>query len=122
MSQQGQQGEYEIYEVFVQKTHKDMHMHVGSVKAPSAEFALQVARENFLRRDEAISLWVVRQAVIHHAPGERFFTRSMDRSYREVKGYTENGRLWRTYREHPLPVEKEEQRVTKSEAVEEGSV
>ncbi len=47
------------YEVFKQDTPKKRHEAVGSVHAPDAELALQNARDVFVRRPSAVSLWVV---------------------------------------------------------------
>jgi ring-1,2-phenylacetyl-CoA epoxidase subunit PaaB len=99
--------EYDVFEVFVQKSHQDSHVHVGSVVAPSPDMALQTARENFLRRDPAINLWIVPRNQVYATPYEDtdFFAREMDRKYREVGGYSENGRLWKMYREQALKLD-----------------
>jgi ring-1,2-phenylacetyl-CoA epoxidase subunit PaaB len=47
------------YEVFKQDNPKKWHEAVGSVHAPDAELALQNARDVFVRRPSAVSLWVV---------------------------------------------------------------
>lgn len=47
------------YEVFKQDNPKKQHEAVGSVHAPDAELALQNARDVFVRRPSAVSLWVV---------------------------------------------------------------
>jgi ring-1,2-phenylacetyl-CoA epoxidase subunit PaaB len=47
------------YEVFKQDNPKKRHEAVGSVHAPDAELALQNARDVFVRRPSAVSLWVV---------------------------------------------------------------
>ncbi|GMA60932.1 phenylacetic acid degradation protein [Alicyclobacillus fastidiosus] len=92
---------YVPYEVFIQKSKLDYHVHVGSVLAPSPELALQLARENFLRRDTAVNIWVVRQSDIHQTPSEdhAFFAREFTRSYREVTGYSDNARRWKAFKE-----------------------
>ena len=46
------------FEVFKQDTAKKPHQAVGSVHAPDAEVALLEARNVFVRRPRAISLWV----------------------------------------------------------------
>ncbi|WP_309867461.1 phenylacetic acid degradation protein [Desmospora profundinema] len=99
--------EYDVFEVFVQKTHADSHIHVGSVVAPSPDVALHTARENFLRRDPAVNLWIVPRNHVYSTPYEDsdFFAREMDRKYREVGGYAENGRLWKMYRERAIKLE-----------------
>jgi ring-1,2-phenylacetyl-CoA epoxidase subunit PaaB len=97
---------YKVFQVFIQRTHLDPHVHVGSLIAPSPDIALQTARENFLRRDHAINIWVVPQDQITATSYDgEFFCKEMDRKYREVAGYTENGRLWRMFKERELTLE-----------------
>lgn len=95
------------FEVFVQKTHGDAHMHVGSVLAPTPDIALQLARENFLRRDAAINIWVVQQEHIHQTSYEQplFFARSFDKSYREVRGYADNAKRWKRFKQQALEID-----------------
>jgi ring-1,2-phenylacetyl-CoA epoxidase subunit PaaB len=97
--------EYEVYEVFVRKAHGDPHQHVGSLLASSPDLALLMARENFLRRDHADSIWVVPRRQVKSAEDASFLGREMDRKYREVAGYTENGRLWRMFKGKALTLE-----------------
>lgn len=52
------------YEVFKQDNPKKPHEAVGTVHAPDGELALQNARDVFVRRPSAISLWVVRADTI----------------------------------------------------------
>lgn len=47
------------YEVFKQDNPRKPHEAVGSVHAPDDELALQNARDVFVRRPSAVSLWVV---------------------------------------------------------------
>lgn len=95
-----EKSEYHIYEVFVQRTHLDHHAHVGSLLAPTADVAVQLARENFLRREQAVNLWIVpREQITAASDHDAWFGREFARSYREVGGYTENGRLWRLFKE-----------------------
>jgi ring-1,2-phenylacetyl-CoA epoxidase subunit PaaB len=51
--------QWPCYEVFKQDNPKKPHDAVGSVHAPDAELALQNARDVFVRRPSAVSLWVV---------------------------------------------------------------
>lgn len=98
--------DFDVFEIFVQETHLDSHVHVGSLVAASADLAMQVARENFLRRDDAVNLWVVpRNQITATSYESPFFSREMDRKYREVSGYTENGRLWRMFKERDMDIE-----------------
>jgi len=52
------------YEVFKQDNPRKLHEAVGSVHAPDAELALQNARDVFVRRPSAVSLWVVPASTI----------------------------------------------------------
>ena len=52
------------YEVFKQDNPRKPHEAVGSVHAPDDELALQNARDVFVRRPSAISLWVVPASAI----------------------------------------------------------
>jgi ring-1,2-phenylacetyl-CoA epoxidase subunit PaaB len=47
------------YEVFKQDSPKKPHTSVGTVHAPDAEMALLNARDVFVRRPSAVSIWVV---------------------------------------------------------------
>ena len=58
------------YEVFKQDNPKKRHEAVGSVHAPDAELALQNARDVFVRRPSAVSLWVV--------PADAIFTKTRE--------------------------------------------
>lgn len=106
MEQSEKKALFDVYEVFVQKSQAEFHTHVGSVVAPSPDHALHIARENFLRRDSGVNIWVVPQEHVYATRYEAdFFAREMDRKYREVSGYSENGRLWRMFREKAMDLE-----------------
>jgi ring-1,2-phenylacetyl-CoA epoxidase subunit PaaB len=47
------------YEVFQQERESRPHQNVGSVHAPDIEMAMQNARDVFVRRPQALNLWVV---------------------------------------------------------------
>ncbi|GMA49386.1 hypothetical protein GCM10025857_07430 [Alicyclobacillus contaminans] len=98
---------YEVYEIFVQHDALQSHHHVGSVWAASPEWAIQMARENFLRRDHAVSLWAVRRADIHATAGEDrdFFAREFDRTYREVSGYADNAQRWKRFKARAMTLD-----------------
>ncbi len=100
-------GLYDAYEVFVQYNALDHHQHVGSLLAPSADVALQLARENFLRRDKAVNLWVVKKSDIYSSAGvpAEFFAMELDRSYRRVDGYSDNARRWKAFKQRALQLE-----------------
>ncbi len=108
MEDQGKETYYGVFEVFVQYHPLEFHVHVGSVVAPSPKLALQVARENFLRRDKAINIWVVQQQDIHASSYEdnEFYTnQELDRKYRNVNGYSANAHLWKKFRNKALTIE-----------------
>ncbi|WP_091839468.1 phenylacetic acid degradation protein [Marininema halotolerans] len=108
MSEGNVQEGFGVFEVFVQKTQADFHTHVGSVVAPSPDVALMNARENFLRRDLGVNLWVVPRQCVTATPYDSegdWFAREFDRKYREAGGYPENGRLWKMYKEKVLQLE-----------------
>lgn len=99
-----------VYEVFVQKDHASPHVWVGSVDAGSPDDALLLARESFLRRDSAISIWVVRQEQVHKTDYEDrdFFARESDKQYRMLNGYNKaNAERWRKYKKNLLDLEKD---------------
>ena len=78
------------FEVFHQTKHGEPHVHVGAVHAPDAELALQYARDQFARRLECVSLWVVPSEQITsttQAEAEAWFGSATDRSYREASGF-----------------------------------
>ena len=65
MEQSEKKALFDVYEVFVQKSQAEFHTHVGSVVAPSPDHALHIARENFLRRDSGVNIWVVPQEHVY---------------------------------------------------------
>src|SRR5512139_4005699 len=81
--------QWETYEVFHQSRRGKAHEHVGSVHAPDPEMALQMARDQFARRLECVSLWVVRTKDVKRTDYQDpdFFSRSFDKSYRDPKGF-----------------------------------
>jgi ring-1,2-phenylacetyl-CoA epoxidase subunit PaaB len=46
------------------------HVHVGSLHAPDDEMAVHAARDLYTRRNEGVSIWVVRSALITAAGPE----------------------------------------------------
>ena len=56
--------EWPLWEVFIRSQHGLAHKHVGSLHAPDAEMAIKNARDVYTRRNEGISIWVVRSADI----------------------------------------------------------
>ncbi len=54
--------EWPLWEVFVRSQHGLAHKHVGSLHASDAEMAIRNARDVYTRRNEGVSIWVVRSA------------------------------------------------------------
>ena len=58
------QDEWPLFEVFVRAKAGLDHKHCGSLHAPDATLALQLARDVYTRRQEGVSVWVVRSSDI----------------------------------------------------------
>ena len=56
--------EWPLWEVFIRGQHGLNHRHVGSLHAPDAEMAINNARDVYTRRNEGVSIWVVKSAEI----------------------------------------------------------
>src|SRR5881397_3503333 len=54
--------EWPLWEIFIRSQHGLAHKHVGSLHAPDAEMAVKNARDVYTRRNEGVSIWVVRSA------------------------------------------------------------
>ena len=52
--------EWPLFEVFVRAKRGLNHVHVGSLRAADHEMALHHARDLYTRRNEGVSIWVVR--------------------------------------------------------------
>ena len=79
-----------LYEVFVRGKRGLNHVHVGSLHAPDAEMALRNARDLYTRRNEGVSIWVVKaDDVTASSPGEKdpFFAPAGDKVYRHPTFY-----------------------------------
>jgi ring-1,2-phenylacetyl-CoA epoxidase subunit PaaB len=86
----GRGGDWPLYEVFVRPKRGLNHVHVGSLHAADAEMALHNARDVYTRRNEGVSIWVVRAAdITASSPDEKdaFFAPSADKVYRHPTFY-----------------------------------
>jgi len=66
------------------------HKHVGSLHAPDAEMAVRNARDLYTRRNEGVSIWVVKSSDIvatDPAESEALFEPSEDKAYRHATFY-----------------------------------
>jgi ring-1,2-phenylacetyl-CoA epoxidase subunit PaaB len=79
-----------LYEVFVRGKRGLNHVHVGSLHAPDDTMALHNARNLYTRRNEGVSIWVVRgDAITASSPDEKdpFFAPAGDKVYRHPTFY-----------------------------------
>ena len=84
------QDEWPLWEVFVRSRAGLDHKHCGSLHAPDAPMAVTMAREVYTRRQEGVSIWVVRSEDIHASdPGDKdmYFDPMADKVYRHPTFY-----------------------------------
>lgn len=94
---------FDVYEVFAQSDPLSPHVHVFNVLASSVDMALALAEENFFRRSEVVSLWVVRRDHIHQLGfQDRDGFKKMEKPYRTTDDYKYLVDKWRHYRSHPM--------------------
>jgi ring-1,2-phenylacetyl-CoA epoxidase subunit PaaB len=83
--------QWPLYEVFIRARAGLEHKHVGSVHAVDANMALEHARDVYTRRQEGVSIWVVRSVDITASdPGdaEAWFEPARDKVYRHPTFYS----------------------------------
>ncbi len=79
-----------LYEVFLRGKRGLTHVHAGSLHAADAEMALHHARDLYTRRNEGVSIWVVRsEDIVSSGPDDKdaFFAPSGDKVYRHPTYY-----------------------------------
>jgi phenylacetate-CoA oxygenase PaaH subunit len=79
-----------IWEVFRQERKGQPFAHAGSVAAPQAEFARAYAHEQYGRRGESVSLWVVPRGAVIEVED---FVDELGRNYHRVDGYSLKAKL-----------------------------
>jgi len=82
--------DWPLYEVFVRGKRGLNHVHVGSLHAADEEMALRRARDVYTRRNEGVSIWVVRSSdIVASSPAEKdpFFAPNGDKVYRHPSFY-----------------------------------
>jgi len=80
-----------LWEIFIRSAHGLAHKHVGSLHAADGDMALENARDVYTRRNEGVSVWVVRSTdIIASRPEEResFFEPAEDKTYRHATYYS----------------------------------
>lgn len=102
MTEQSNNGFYNVYEVFSKRNDKSSFQHQFSLLAPNAELAMIMAKENFFRRDPVVDIWVVkREDVKGLTQEERLMLNRLEetKDYRETKGYGYLRKKWRQYQQ-----------------------
>ena len=83
--------EWPLWEIFVRSQNGLSHKHVGSLHAADAKMAIENARDVYARRNEGISIWVVRSADLYAsdpADKDAFFDPAKNKIYRHPTFYT----------------------------------
>jgi ring-1,2-phenylacetyl-CoA epoxidase subunit PaaB len=83
-------GQWQLWEVFTQEEQGAPHEHAGSVRATTAEHAIQNARDVYGRRGKVISMWVVPAGAISATtPSDAgpLFEPGNDKAYRHPHYY-----------------------------------
>jgi len=101
------QPDYDIFEVFSRKNARSAFTHQFSLLAPNSEMALALARDNFLRREDCVHIWVVRRSdICALSPEERIaLARMENKTYRETAGYGDVQGRWRKFAEQAAVAE-----------------
>ncbi len=79
-----------LYEVFIRSKSGLSHKHAGSVHASDDQMALGHARDVYTRRNEGVSIWVIKSSeIIASDPEEAaaFFEPAADKIYRHPTFY-----------------------------------
>lgn len=74
-----------LWEIFIRGQHGLNHRHVGSLHAADAQQAILNARDVYTRRNEGVSIWVVKSAdITASSPSEKgpLFDPAEDKVYR----------------------------------------
>ena len=82
--------EWPLWEVFVRSKSGLDHKHCGSLHAADAAMAIQLARDVYTRRQEGVSVWVVRSDhIVASDPGDKdmYFDPMEDKVYRHPTFY-----------------------------------
>ena len=90
MSNTQESRQWPLFEVFVRTRGGLDHKHVGSLHAVDAKMAIEHARDLYTRREEGISIWVVRSSdIMASDPGESaaLFEPARDKVYRHPTFY-----------------------------------
>lgn len=98
MLERNEKSFYREYEVFSRKNNNIPLQHQFSLLAPNREMAIMLAQENFIRREDAIDIWVIAREDIRALSSderEKLTHRLDNKDYRNTKGYGYLRRKWR---------------------------
>ena len=90
MSENNNDSQWPLWEVFIQSKPGLAHKHAGSLHAADEEMALQNARDVYSRRKEGTSIWVVPATeIVASSPEDMgsFFDPANDKVYRHPTFY-----------------------------------
>ena len=82
--------EWPLWEIFIRGQHGMSHRHVGSLHAADEAGAIKNARDVYTRRNEGVSIWVVKSADIcasQEDDSDCFFDPADDKPYRHATYY-----------------------------------
>ena len=82
--------DWPLYEIFIRARGGLDHKHVGSVHAVDAAMAIEHARDVYTRRQEGVSIWLVRSSDIvasDPADSDELFEPARDKIYRHPTFY-----------------------------------
>ena len=82
--------DWPLFEVFIRSRAGLEHKHVGSVHAADARMAIEHARDVYTRRQEGVSIWVVKSIDISAsdpAEADALFEPAKDKVYRHPTFY-----------------------------------
>jgi len=82
--------DWPLFEVFIRSRAGLEHKHVGSVHATDMRMAIEHARDVYTRRQEGVSIWVVRSSDItasDPAEADALFEPARDKVYRHPTFY-----------------------------------
>ncbi|GAA4347940.1 hypothetical protein GCM10023165_33210 [Variovorax defluvii] len=82
--------EWPLWEVFVRSKAGLDHKHCGSLHAADPQMAVQMARDVYTRRQEGVSVWVVRSdQIVASDPADKdmYFDPAEDKVYRHPTFY-----------------------------------
>ncbi|GGF11767.1 1,2-phenylacetyl-CoA epoxidase subunit PaaB [Subtercola lobariae] len=89
----GAREEWPLWEVFVRSSRGLSHVHAGSLHAPDETMAVRNARDLYTRRNEGVSVWVVRASDITASDPDAkgaFFESPQGKDFRHAIYYTKS--------------------------------